>query len=261
MIATSAFVLLVVTLILQVVFLLKREAAWERYSSYGFLAVGILLFVETVIRSIEIRFVALTNTYESLLFFSAVILLLIFFYRIFWKGEVFPLLAFGAAVVALALLAIASSPLVPSDIRPPIPALQSNWLILHVSFSFIGEAFFAVGFVSAIYYLITKDKEKKRVLDDFTYKAIAIGYPIFTAGALVFGAVWASYAWGRFWGWDPKETWALITWLTYTVFLHSRFLGKLRGPFVAWMSIIGFAFTLFTFFGVNYLLSSLHSYG
>jgi ABC-type transport system involved in cytochrome c biogenesis permease subunit len=261
MIATTAFFLLLVALLLQVVFLLRKEPRRERLSSVVILVAAILLFVEIVLRSIAIRFVAVTNTYESLLFFSAVILLLVFLYRFFWKGTVFPLLAFGAGIVALALLAIASSPIASADVKAPIPALQSNWLVLHVTFSFIGEAFFAVGFVSALYYLITKDQKKKEKLDTFTYTVIALGYPVFTAGALVFGAIWASYAWGRFWSWDPKETWAFITWLTYTVFLHSRFIKKLRGPFVAWMSILGFAFTLFTFFGVNFLLSGLHSYG
>ena len=261
MMATTAFILLLISLVIQIIYLLRREAPRDRYSPYTILAAGLLLFAEIVRRSIEMRFVAVTNTYESLLFFAAVILLLIFLYRTFWRGEVFPLLVFGSGVVALALLAIASSPIAPSDVKAPIPALQSNWLVLHVTFSFIGEAFFAMGFVSALYYLLTKDEKKKKILDDFTYKAIAIGYPIFTAGALVFGAIWASYAWGRFWGWDPKETWAFITWLTYTAFLHSRFIKKFRGPVVAWLSVIGFVFTLFTFFGVNYLLSGLHSYG
>jgi ABC-type transport system involved in cytochrome c biogenesis permease subunit len=77
---------------------------------------------------------------------------------------------------------------------------------------------------------------------------------------LVFGAVWAEHAWGRYWSWDPKETWALITWLTYTVYLHVRFILKKRRKLAAVISIAGFAFTLFTFFGVNYLLPGLHSY-
>ncbi|MCX8013921.1 MAG: cytochrome c biogenesis protein CcsA, partial [Rectinema sp.] len=128
-------------------------------------------------------------------------------------------LPFAINMIAIVFLAIASSPLAPSDIRPPVPALQSGWLILHVSFTFIGEIFFAVGLVTAILQLVATNEESRRRFDRLTYTSIAIGYPIFTAGALVFGAIWAENAWGRWWGWDPKETWALITWLTYTAYL------------------------------------------
>lgn len=98
-------------------------------------------------------------------------------------------------------------------------------------------------------------------MDRIVYTSIGIGYPIYTAGALIFGAVWAQYAWGSYWSWDPKETWALITWLVYTGYLHTRLVKKWRGNMTALLSIVGFAFTMFTFFGVNYLLSGLHSYG
>ena len=91
--------------------------------------------------------------------------------------------------------------------------------------------------------------------------AVGIGYPVFTAGALVFGAIWAETAWGSWWSWDPKETWALITWLIYTAYLHTRLVKKMRGRTSALLAIIGFLATVFTFFGVNYLLSGLHSYG
>jgi ABC-type transport system involved in cytochrome c biogenesis permease subunit len=84
---------------------------------------------------------------------------------------------------------------------------------------------------------------------------------VFTVGALVFGAVWAEQAWGAWWSWDPKETWALVTWLVYTFYLHVRLIRKKTGALPAWISVIGFACTLFTFFGVNFLLSGLHSYG
>jgi cytochrome c-type biogenesis protein CcsB len=130
-----------------------------------------------------------------------------------------------------------------------------------VTLSFIGESFFIVAFVSSILYLGSRDEEKRERLDRLTYTSIGIGYPIFTVGALIFGAIWAQTAWGNYWSWDPKETWALITWLVYTAFLHTRLVRRLRGRISAILSIVGFAFTIFTFFGVNYLLSGLHSYG
>jgi ABC-type transport system involved in cytochrome c biogenesis permease subunit len=92
------------------------------------------------------------------------------------------------------------------------------------------------------------------------YTSIAIGYPIFTAGALVFGAVWAEKAWGVWWSWDPKETWALITWLTYTAYLHFRLVRKNTSKVMPILVIAGFIIAMFTFFGVNFLLSGLHSY-
>jgi ABC-type transport system involved in cytochrome c biogenesis permease subunit len=260
MIATIAFALLILSAVIQVVYLLRRERKIDPVSHYILLGAAALLLAVTIDRSIRIRFVAVTNTFESLVFFSAVIAMVLFVYRVRAKHETIPFINFGGTVVAIALLAIASSPIAPKDVVPPIPALQSYWLVLHVTLSFIGEAFFVVAFVCAIYYLATRNAERRNSLDRLTYTTIAIGYPIFTAGALIFGAIWAQNAWGTYWSWDPKETWALITWLVYTAYLHTRFVKKFRGKVSAVLAIVGFAFTMFTFFGVNYLLSGLHSY-
>jgi len=260
MIATVAFALLIVSAVVQAIYLLRREPKVDPLSHYILLAAAVLLLVVTIERSIRIRFVAVTNTFESLVFFSAGIALLLFLYRLRAKERAIPYVNFGATIVAIALLAVASSPIAPREVVPPIPALQSYWLVLHVTLSFIGESFFVVAFVCAIYYLAARDEERRKSLDRLTYTTIAIGYPIFTAGALIFGAIWAQTAWGSYWSWDPKETWALITWLVYTAYLHTRFVKRFRGKVSAVLAIVGFAFTMFTFFGVNYLLSGLHSY-
>jgi len=257
MIATIAFGLLILAAGIQIVYLLRRE---RKTDGYIHLAAAALLLAVTIDRSIRIRFVAVTNTFESLVFFAAMIALVLFIYRLRAKDKTIPFITFGATIVAVALLALASSPIAPKDILPPIPALQSYWLALHVTLSFIGESFFVVAFVCSIYYLVSKDEERKKNLDRLTYTTIAIGYPIFTAGALIFGAVWAQIAWGSYWSWDPKETWALITWLVYTAYLHTRFVKRFRGKVSAVLPIVGFVFTIFTFFGVNYLLAGLHSY-
>jgi ABC-type transport system involved in cytochrome c biogenesis permease subunit len=97
-------------------------------------------------------------------------------------------------------------------------------------------------------------------LDEISYRAIAIGYPIFTLGALIFAMIWAQEAWGRFWGWDPKEVWALITWLFYAVFLHLRLSRGWQGKKSAWLSVIGFIVVMFTLVGVNLVIAGLHSY-
>ncbi|MBD2869616.1 cytochrome c biogenesis protein CcsA [Paenibacillus sp. IB182493] len=97
-------------------------------------------------------------------------------------------------------------------------------------------------------------------LDEISYRSIAIGFPIFTLGALIFAMIWANIAWGRFWGWDPKEVWALITWLFYSAYLHFRLSRGWQGLRSAWLAVIGFVIVLFTLIGVNLIIAGLHSY-
>jgi cytochrome c-type biogenesis protein CcsB len=157
-------------------------------------------------------------------------------------------------------------------IDPLIPALQSNWLHAHVITCFLSYASFAISFAVSIMYLI-KGKRKEgepetrlaasfpplESLDNLVYKTIAVGFPLLTLG-IVTGAAWADYAWGAYWSWDPKETWSLITWFVYAIFLHARFTREWRGRRTAILSLIGFGAVIFTYFGVNYVLSGLHSY-
>jgi cytochrome c-type biogenesis protein CcsB len=98
-----------------------------------------------------------------------------------------------------------------------------------------------------------------RLLDDLSYKTVMVGFPLLTLG-IVTGAAWANYAWGTYWSWDPKETWSLITWLIYAAYLHARFTAGWRGKKTAILSVIGFAAVIFTYIGVNFVLSGLHSY-
>jgi cytochrome c-type biogenesis protein CcsB len=107
--------------------------------------------------------------------------------------------------------------------------------------------------------LLFKKKDEKN-LDAIAYKTIGFGFLFLTLG-IISGAVWANSAWGTYWSWDPKETWSLITWFIYAIYLHIRFRKGWRGKKAAWVSVIGFVAMLFTYFGVNYLLSGLHSYG
>jgi cytochrome c-type biogenesis protein CcsB len=99
------------------------------------------------------------------------------------------------------------------------------------------------------------------VLDDLAYRLIAFGWPLFTAGGLVMGAIWANSAWGTYWGWDPKETWSLITWFIYSIYLHGRYVRGWKGTQTTIISAIGFLSVIFTYLGVNLVLSGLHSYG
>ncbi len=156
-------------------------------------------------------------------------------------------------------------------IQPVMPALRSYWLAVHVSAAVVAYGSFALSFAVSVAYLLKDKKEVDfqsrfsqelpalKVLDEISYKLIFIGLPFLTI-MLVTGAVWAEYAWGAFWSWDPKETWALITWLVYAAYLHTRFLKGFKGRRAAWLSVLGFAAVIFTFFGVSYLLPGMHSY-
>lgn len=153
-----------------------------------------------------------------------------------------------------------------NTIQPLVPALQSYWMKIHVPANFIGYGSFSLSaMVASAYLLANKGYLNSRlpsldVLDDLMYKSIAIGFAFFTI-ATILGAMWAAEAWGGYWSWDPKETWALIVWLNYAAWLHLRMVKGLRGPVLAWWALIGLLVTTFAFLGVNMFLSGLHSYG
>lgn len=152
-----------------------------------------------------------------------------------------------------------------TNISALAPALQSSWLKFHVFTAIVAYGAFAISFAIALSYLLKLKKAKgdflgdeAKKLDELSYRLILVGLPMHTV-MIITGAVWAEYAWGTFWSWDPKETWALITWLIYAAFLHMRLQGW-KGKKAAWLNIIGFLAVIFTFFGVSYLLPGLHSY-
>ena len=209
----------------------------------------------------------LSNLYESLVFFSMTIIILYLVLQRKYRNRII-----GAFVTPLAFLALAYASLSPniSDrIQPLVPALKSNWLIAHVVTCFIGYAAFAIAFGISIMYIVKKRSASEgglldrlpdsKVLDELIYQLVMFGFLFLTAG-IITGAVWANSAWGRYWGWDPKETWSLITWFIYSTLIHARMMRGWRGKRIAWLSVVGFMAVLFTYFGVN-LLPGLHSYG
>ena len=249
----------------------SKTAGWV--STLALVAGFIVHSVGLVYRWIETHqtgygYVPLSNMYESLVFFSWTIVLIYLIIEFKYKQKII-----GVFVTPFAFLAIALTSIVPTGIQakitPLVPALQSNWLTIHVTTCFFGYAAFAVSFGISLLYLIG-DRKKGRdggpswlpsaqVLDEINYKSIIIGFPMLTLG-IVTGAAWANYAWGTYWSWDPKETWSLITWFIYAAFLHARLTRDWRGRKAAILSIVGFLAVLFTYFGVNYILSGLHSY-
>jgi cytochrome c-type biogenesis protein CcsB len=158
------------------------------------------------------------------------------------------------------------------EIQPLIPALQSYWMKIHVPANFVGYGSFSLAAMIGVAYLIQDRRQSRNghavagripaleILDDIMYKAIALGFAFFTI-ATVLGAMWAAEAWGGYWSWDPKETWALIVWLNYAAWLHLRLTKGWRGRVMAWWAVAGLLVTLFAFLGVNMFLSGMHSYG
>lgn len=180
----------------------------------------------------------------------------------------------AGSVLGFIFMVIAhKAPIFDSQIRPLMPALQSSWLTYHVVVIMLSYSAFALSFFVSVVYLaktfllggdggtnlLSRRLPSLAALDVLNYRIIAVGFPLLTLG-IIFGAVWAATAWGRPWGFDPKETWSAITWLIYAIYLHVRFLAGWSGRRAAYLSILGFAAVLFTYLGVNYLLPGLHSY-
>ena len=209
-----------------------------------------------------------TNMYESLIFFSWCLVLVYLVITVRYKVPVV-----GAFVMPVTLILMAAAAFMPDKGVGEIPpALKSYWLPFHVTFSFLGDALFGLAFGAGVMYLIQERQLKRKrpgafyyrlpsleVLDAINYRSLTVGFPLLTLG-IITGSIWAQYAWGTYWSWDPKETWSLITWLIYAALLHARLSVGWRGRKAAWFAIVGFFAVLFTFLGVNLLLSGLHSY-
>jgi cytochrome c-type biogenesis protein CcsB len=267
-----AMIIYLVSSLLYVINLIHRHkqiamaAIWTAY--VGLICHSLALILRTVYSyQIGIGQPPFTNLYSSMVFFSWTIVLI---YVIFEKKYGYR--AIGAFIMPIAFLVLAFTGLMSNKIEPLVPALQSNWLLIHVVTCFFGYAAFAVAFGLSIMYLFKNYHESigaqkgilsflpsSHVLDDLEYKAVAVGFPFLTLG-IITGAAWAHYAWGSYWSWDPKETWSLITWFVYAAFLHARFTAGWRGKRTAILSILGFLFVLMTYFGVSFLLGGLHSY-
>ena len=242
-----------------------------------------------VMRAAESGHAPFSNLYESMVLFVWGINIgyLVLEHRHRFK-------AIGAFVMTIAFLAMLSASLLPfrfKSVEPLNPALQNKWhwmtnllshwglekyaigwLDFHVFTTFIGYSAFAISFGLSIMYLIKNRSESHggrggllaafpdgRILDELSYRTIAWGFPFLAVG-IVSGAVWANYAWGTYWSWDPKETWSLITWFIYAAYLHARVTRGWRGKKAAYLSIAGFLAVLFLYWGVSFILPGLHAY-
>ncbi|SMC19976.1 cytochrome c-type biogenesis protein CcsB [Desulfacinum hydrothermale DSM 13146] len=246
-----------------------RAASWTALAAVIINVAGILLRWK---ESYDLGYghAPLSNLYESLVFGAACVMGI---YLVMEKKTGHRALGVVPSLLAFLAMAYASfSPDVSSRIQPLLPALKSNWLIAHVITCFLGYAAFAISFAISLVYLWQRRRHEAghasgrlgfipgvRELDEYNYQVILFGFLWLSVG-IITGSVWANSAWGSYWSWDPKETWSLITWLIYAAVLHARVVRGWQGPRVAWLSMAGFCSVLFTYFGVNFLLSGLHSY-
>ena len=203
-------------------------------------------------------------TTTAMVFVVAAYLLMVWKAGIRWLGLPLTLLAAVANGLAVTVFYVAVAPLV--------PALHSVWFVIHIVAAAIAGAAFNVGGLMSVLYLVKKRAEDRgtvkgylgllpsaRRIDLLTYRFHAFAFPLWTF-TVAAGAVWAEYAWGRYWGWDPKETWALVTWVIYACYLHARSTAGWRGSKAAAIAILGLASFWFNFVGINLLVSGLHSY-
>jgi cytochrome c-type biogenesis protein CcsB len=230
---------------------------------------------ESYLLGADIGHIPVSNLYEVFVLFSWLTTLFYLYYERHYGTRAlgaFVMLVVSAGVGFLLWYTFSREA---HQIQPLVPALQSWWMKVHVPANFIGYGTFALSAMVALAYLIQQRLEKSThrwaqafsarlpqlvLLDDVMYKAIAVGFAFFTI-ATILGAFWAAEAWGGYWSWDPKETWALIVWLNYAAWLHMRLMKGLRGSVAAWWALVGLLVTTFAFLGVNMFLSGLHSYG
>jgi cytochrome c-type biogenesis protein CcsB len=221
---------------------------------------------ESYLIGADVGHIPVSNLYEVFILFSMITALFYLYYEQRYATRQlgpFVLLVISAAVGFLLWYTVARDA---AEIQPLVPALQSWWMKIHVPANFIGYGTFALAAMVGSAYLlkshgILADRlPSLEVLDDVMYKSISVGFAFFTV-ATILGALWAAEAWGGYWSWDPKETWALIVWLNYAAWLHMRLMSGLRGRAAAWWALVGLLVTTFAFLGVNMFLSGLHSYG
>lgn len=232
------------------------KAAW-----YLFLAAFAVHSVFLVVRGIKAQRLPLANQFEFSCSFAWGISLLLIFVRLKLKAD-----WLTVAAMPMALLVLMYAAKQPMEINELMPALRSAWFGIHIGAAvFSYSAFVLAGCVGLRYVLLSKkgeeaDKKKLRQMDYLSYRLVAFGF-LFLTVVMLSGAAWAEQAWSAFWTWDPKEVWALITWIIYAVYLHLRLRGKKQGVMMAWFVIIAVPVVFFTFAGVNTLLPGLHSYG
>jgi cytochrome c-type biogenesis protein CcsB len=221
----------------------------------------VLFAVGLVVRAIIVGRGPWGNLYEFSIAFSFGIML-----GYLYLGRRYPLRSIAFLPIGVAFFLSGYAFTLPQEISPLVPALDNPPLLtVHVAMAMLSYGIFAVSFGAAVAYLVQGRENRvswlppAKVLDEVAYRAVIIGFPIF-ATLIILGSWWASIAWGRYWGWDPKETAALVTWLIYAVYLHARSQRGWAGRPAALILVIGFVAVMFTYLGGNLFFGGLHSY-
>lgn len=236
-------------------------------ASLGATILGFLLHVAYfATRWNESGRIPVTNFFEAVNFLGMGIVLVFLIMEIRYKVP-----SLGTFMLPLVLLLMLPAALVPGRIDDLNPVLKSGWLGVHTTLAVLGDAAFAFAFIVSIMYLIQERQLKQKhlgaifrrmppldVMDVMGYKALTLGWPLFTLG-MITGSLWAESAWGSYWSWDPKETWSMIVWVIYLVLLHLRTIGW-RGRKMAYLSVAGFVFVLISFFVVSRAGVGKHSF-
>ena len=241
----------------------KKEAVAK--AADGVQTGGLIMHTAALIlRGIAAGRAPMTNRYEFAACFAwalcLVSLIFILKYRFFVLG------AFAMPVV---FLVMGYAAMQSREIQPLMPALQSGWLVFHVSTAILSYGAFGVSFVLGLVFLarsrirqdgfLDQHIPPRDKLDTIEYRAVALGM-LFLSVTIILGAFWAKKCWGYYWSWDPKETWSLVTWIIYAIYLHLRITRKWKGKAAAVFAVVGFLCVILTYIGVNTLLPGLHSY-
>lgn len=244
--------------LMQFVFLVFKKEMLGKTSWVLALAGFGLLSAYMIVRGIKAGRLPLSNQFEFASGFAWGIGLMHIFLTIKLKENWINAVALPAAFLILSYAAF-----LPRQINPLMPALKSIWFALHIGSAAFSYASFMIAGGMGVRYLVLnkKDKDDRHLvqLDRLSYRLISFGFLMLTV-VILSGCIWAEQAWSTFWSWDPKETWALITWLIYAIYLHQRLRAHKKGSGMAWFAIIAIICVLFTFIGVNQLLPGLHSY-
>ena len=244
-------------------FALKKEK--PGFWGNAFAAAGFILHtVALVVRTIGAGRLPLTNQYEFSTSFAWGICLcyLVFLWRFRFR-------ALGAFAMPVVFIVIGYAAMQSKEVRELMPALRSGWLAVHVSSAILSYGAFGVSFAVSLIFLI-KGKMKDSTfmkehipsderLDMISYRAVSFGF-LFLTFVMITGAIWAEQAWGSYWSWDPKETWSLVTWIIYAIYLHLRLSRGWRDKKAAIFAVVGFICVIFTYIGVNTFLPGIHSY-
>ena len=231
------------------------KAAW-----YVFLAAFALHSAFLVWRGIAAKRLPLSNQFEFANAFAWGVALMLIVMRGRLKND-----WLSVAAMPATLLVMVYASLQPMEIKDLMPALRSAWFGVHIGSAVLSYAAFVIAGCISLRYLLAvkKGNADKRALDQmdyFSYRMVAFGF-LFLTVVILSGAIWAEQAWSAFWTWDPKEVWALITWIIYAVYLHLRLRMRKRGTAMAWYLVIAVPVVFFTFAGVNTLMHGLHTYG